>query len=94
MNSLAFLAMATPAEGADSPADAHARVVASAKAGDLAAYETLMRQYERMVLVTALRLLGNIEDAKDASQEVFLRVCTATWGKWKRPATPRGGCTG
>jgi RNA polymerase sigma-70 factor, ECF subfamily len=33
-----------------------------------------MRQYERMVLVTALRLLGNLADAQDASQEVFLRL--------------------
>jgi RNA polymerase sigma-70 factor (ECF subfamily) len=33
-----------------------------------------MRQYERLVLVTALRLLGNMEDAKDASQEVFLKL--------------------
>jgi RNA polymerase sigma-70 factor (ECF subfamily) len=42
--------------------------------GDLAAFEAVMRQHERLVLVTALRLLGNIEDAKDVSQEVFLRL--------------------
>jgi len=54
------------AQAVDGP-DARAR-------GDLAAFETVMRQYERLVLVTALRLLGNIEDAKDASQEVFLRL--------------------
>src|ERR1035438_8648033 len=65
---LALLAMATPAEGPD----AHARTIAAARAGDLAAFESVMRQYERLVLVTAIRLLGNIEDAKDASQEVFL----------------------
>jgi len=73
MNSLAFLAMAAPVEG-NAGNDAGARAIAAAKAGDLAAFEILMRQYERMVLVTALRLLGNIEDAKDASQEVFLRL--------------------
>src|SRR5580692_10755290 len=33
-----------------------------------------MRQHQRLVLVTALRLLGNLEDAKDVSQEVFLRL--------------------
>jgi RNA polymerase sigma-70 factor, ECF subfamily len=43
-------------------------------AGDLAAFELLMGQYERLVLVTALRLLGNIADAQDVSQEVFLRL--------------------
>jgi len=54
--------------------DDRVRTAGAAKAGDLAAFETLMRQHERMVLVTALRLLGNIEDAKDASQEVFLKL--------------------
>ena len=48
--------------------------IAAAKAGDLAAFEQLMRQYERLVLVTALRLLGSMEDAQDASQEVFLKL--------------------
>ena len=33
-----------------------------------------MRRHERLVLVTALRLLGKMEDAQDASQEVFLRL--------------------
>jgi RNA polymerase sigma-70 factor (ECF subfamily) len=56
--------MAQPVDGSD------ARV----RTGDLAAFEALMRQYERLVLVTALRLLGNMEDAKDVSQEVFLRL--------------------
>ena len=46
----------------------------AAEAGDLAAFDRLMRQYERLVLVTALRLLGDLEDAQDASQEVFLRL--------------------
>ena len=46
----------------------------AAKADRLAAFESLMRQYERLVLVTALRLLGNLADAQDAAQEVFLRL--------------------
>jgi RNA polymerase sigma-70 factor (ECF subfamily) len=33
-----------------------------------------MRQHERLVLATALRLLGNMADAQDVSQEVFLRL--------------------
>ncbi|HUI54007.1 MAG TPA: sigma-70 family RNA polymerase sigma factor [Bryobacteraceae bacterium] len=70
MKALAFLAMAAPVEGPDNRAQA----VEAARAGDLAAFETLMRQHERMVLVTAMRMLGNIEDAKDASQEVFLKL--------------------
>ena len=40
----------------------------------LAAFEQIIRQYERLVLVTALRLMGNLDDAQDASQEVFLKL--------------------
>ncbi len=68
MKALAFLATVGPMDGDRSSA------IAAAQAGDLAAFELLMRQHERMVLVTALRLLGNLEDAQDASQEVFLRL--------------------
>lgn len=50
------------------------RWIAEARAGDLAAFELLMRRYERLVLVTALRLVGRMEDAQDVSQEVFLKL--------------------
>ncbi len=60
MRSLAVAAMAEPVE--------------SARLGDLPAFELLMRQYERLVLVTALRLAGNLPDAQDVSQEVFLKL--------------------
>lgn len=45
-----------------------------AKAGDLAAFEQIIVLHERRVYQTALRLLRNIDDAQDASQEVFLRL--------------------
>jgi len=45
-----------------------------AQAGDLDAFEALLRSRERQVLGTALRLLGNLEDAQDAAQEVFIRL--------------------
>ena len=45
-----------------------------AEGSELAAFEQIIRQYERLVLVTALRLMGNLEDAQDASQEVFLKL--------------------
>jgi RNA polymerase sigma-70 factor (ECF subfamily) len=48
--------------------------LAAARSGDLAAFELLMRQHERLVLVTALRLAGNLPDAQDVSQEVFLKL--------------------
>jgi RNA polymerase sigma-70 factor (ECF subfamily) len=37
-------------------------------------FESLLFQHERMVYRLALRLLGNPEDARDAAQEVFLRL--------------------
>ena len=45
-----------------------------AKAGDLEAFDQVMRLHEKQVLGTALRLLGNLEDAQDAAQETFLRL--------------------
>jgi RNA polymerase sigma-70 factor (ECF subfamily) len=70
MRTLAPAAMVGPMDSSDDRSPA----IAAARAGDLAAFEALMRQYERLVLATALRLLGNLEDAQDASQEVFLKL--------------------
>ncbi len=39
-----------------------------------ATFERLMTLHERLVLRTAWRLLGRLEDAQDAAQEVFLRL--------------------
>jgi RNA polymerase sigma-70 factor, ECF subfamily len=69
MRALALTAMPGALEGPEE----RVRLIEAARAGDLAAFELLMRRYERLVLVTALRLLGRMEDAQDASQEVFLR---------------------
>lgn len=38
------------------------------------AFERMVDTYDRMVLRTAYRLLGNLDDAQDAAQEVFLRL--------------------
>lgn len=38
------------------------------------AFETLVDQHQRMVQRVAYRLLGRLEDAQDAAQEVFLRL--------------------
>jgi RNA polymerase sigma-70 factor, ECF subfamily len=54
--------------------DERRQTIAAARAGDLAAFELLMRQHERLVLAVALRMTGNLEDAQDISQEVFLRL--------------------
>ena len=43
-------------------------------------FEELVAAHERMVLRTAYRLLGSLEDAQDAAQEVFLRLFRS-WGR-------------
>ena len=48
--------------------------IKEARAGDSAAFERIMLLHERTVLRTAQRLLLNSEDAKDAAQEVFVRL--------------------
>lgn len=45
-----------------------------ARAGDMAAFEQIVVLHERMVLRTAQRLLDNPEDAKDAAQDVFIKL--------------------
>jgi RNA polymerase sigma-70 factor, ECF subfamily len=37
-------------------------------------FERIMGHHERMVVSTAYRLLGRMDDARDAAQEVFLRL--------------------
>src|SRR5436305_784486 len=51
-----------------------AKVLRLAKSGDIPAFEILLRDHELQVARTALRLLGNRQDAQDAAQEVFLRL--------------------
>jgi RNA polymerase sigma-70 factor (ECF subfamily) len=43
-------------------------------AGDISAFETIVKLHERRVLMLSWRLLGNLEDAQDSAQEVFLRA--------------------
>ena len=42
--------------------------------GDISAFEQIVLRHERLVLTLAWRLLGSMEDAQDAAQEVFLRA--------------------
>jgi len=62
----------------EDPAEMHGSsvrpLIERAKAGDRAAFDQLMICYQRRVVSTAWRMLGNREDARDAAQEAFLRV--------------------
>ena len=49
-------------------------VLDRARSGDVAAFAQLIRLHERRVLGVAFRLTGNLADAQDAAQEVFMRL--------------------
>ncbi|MDQ2839447.1 MAG: sigma-70 family RNA polymerase sigma factor [Acidobacteriota bacterium] len=50
------------------------RLIREAKAGDASSFERLVLMHQRLVLRLAQRLLLNREAAKDAAQDVFLRL--------------------
>lgn len=51
-----------------------ARLIARLKAGELAAFEELVEEYQPLVYALAYRILNDGEDARDAAQETFLKI--------------------
>lgn len=49
-------------------------LVRRAQDGDTEAFGELVREYQRRAVSVAYRLLGNVEDASDASQDAFVRA--------------------
>ena len=49
-------------------------LVARAKQGDTAAFEQLVRQYERQIFRVAQHITQNREDAEDITQDAFLKA--------------------
>ena len=62
------------ARALDEGRDHFALLVARARGGDATAFEQIMSETERKVVAVAWRMLGNREDARDAAQEVYLRL--------------------
>ncbi len=56
------------------PASAESALVELCRRGDARAFERLVALHERMVYNLAARLLGDAEEARDLSQDVFLQV--------------------
>jgi RNA polymerase sigma-70 factor (ECF subfamily) len=55
------------------PQDAEdAALVARCRAGDQAAFELLVRRHQRSLFNVAVRMVGNREDAADATQNAFV----------------------
>jgi RNA polymerase sigma-70 factor (ECF subfamily) len=48
------------------------KLIRAGQRGDQRAVETLFRRYQRPLFQTALRVLGNTEDAEDALQDGML----------------------
>lgn len=67
-------AQALPSAREAESADYFAVLVARVRAGDELAFERIMLATEHRVVSIAWRMLGNREDARDAAQEVYLRV--------------------
>jgi RNA polymerase sigma-70 factor, ECF subfamily len=67
-DSFRFGEAATPTDAA------FAALIERARSGNAAAFEQIVIRYQRKVLATAWRMLGNEDDARDAAQEVFLRA--------------------
>jgi RNA polymerase sigma-70 factor (ECF subfamily) len=51
-----------------------AAVVERCLGGDHSAYEVIVQRYQRALFNVALRMLGNYEDARDATQTTFLKA--------------------
>src|SRR5512135_2032324 len=66
--------MSEAADRFDPAAAEQAELLLRARAGDRYAFEALMVRHERLVFHTAWRLLGDREEARNAAQEVFLRL--------------------
>ncbi len=78
-SSCALMAHRLPMAAIQSPAAAEevhpdVALVARAKEGDTAAFEQLVRQYERQIFRVAQHITQNREDAEDITQDVFLKA--------------------
>jgi RNA polymerase sigma-70 factor (ECF subfamily) len=51
-----------------------AALVARTLEGDAGAFEALVKRYERVLYTVAFRMLGNQDDARDATQTTFVRA--------------------
>ncbi len=63
-----------PVNALTQPQTSLTRLIERATSGDTAAFEQIMIHSQQRVMAMTWRMLGNEADARDASQEVFLRV--------------------
>ena len=63
-----------PISDATFPEDPDSALVARVREGNIDVFEELVRRHSRRIFGTLAGLLGNIDDAHDATQEVFLKA--------------------
>jgi RNA polymerase sigma-70 factor (ECF subfamily) len=61
---------------AERAAEPDSRVIEEIRQGDRSAYGELVRRYERKLLRTLYRMVGNVATAEDLAQETFLKAYT------------------
>src|SRR3974390_2435358 len=66
--------MATIQTRVEEPAGDELSLVTAAKAGDIGAFEELVRRYDRNVFRIAQHITQNREDAEDVVQDAFLKA--------------------
>ena len=69
-----FSAITDDTSASQIPAASDAQLVAMAQHGDPAAYAELCRRHRKMIFRTVLKIIGNVDDAEDVLQEVFLQI--------------------
>ena len=50
------------------------KLVRASQSGDAAAFESLVRQYQKMIHAVAFRMSGSWADAQDRAQETFIQA--------------------
>src|SRR5512142_127980 len=66
--------MMTPIQKVNEPASDELALVEAARAGDIGAFEELVKRYDRNVFRIAQHITQNREDAEDVVQEAFLKA--------------------
>jgi RNA polymerase sigma-70 factor, ECF subfamily len=68
------------------PCPFESTLVARLRLGEMEAFDQLVEEYQSLVYALALRILNNAEDARDATQETFLKVYNH-FGKFRGEAS-------
>ena len=69
-----FQALVRPTSDVSTPDDPDSDLVCQAQSGNKDAFEELVRRHNRRIFGTLAGILGDLDDARDAAQEAFLKA--------------------